>query len=332
MDRLSRRAFVVSAAGLGLLAACGRLPWQAQQPAKLPRVGVLGERSPTDPFVEAFRQGLQEFGYAEGQNIVVEYRYAYGAADQFPTLAAELLDLNVDVLVVGGAVAAPAAKARTATVPIVFTLPGDPVGLGLVASLAHPSGNATGLSTFLAPGMIGKQLELLKMAVPHVSHVAVLYSPVNPGHGAMLTAAQEAAGALAVELQAVEIPKPNQLASAFAALRAQGADALLALSDPVLGNQAAQLGQLTAEHRLPAIYVRREYAEAGGLMAYGPNYADNWRRAAYYVDKILKGTSPADLPVEQPMRFDFVVNLKTAQALGITFPNEIMLQVTEVFQ
>jgi putative tryptophan/tyrosine transport system substrate-binding protein len=331
MKALSRRRFVLGAGSVGLLAGCGRLPWQAQPPAKVPRVGVLGERSAADPFVAAFRQGLHELGYAEGQNIVVEYRYAHSVIDRLPTLAAELLDLNVEVLVVGGNVGAQRAKALTSTVPIVFTLSGDPVGSGLVASLARPGGNATGLSNFNV-ALSAKQLELLRTAVPRVSRVAVLYNLDNPVAEGALNELRDSAPAVAAELQVVGVRQPDELASAFSAVTAWGAGAILVLADPMLGYELAQIVQLAAQHRLASIYLRREFAEAGGLMAYGPNFADNWRRAATYVDKILKGAKPADLPVEQPMTFEFVVNLKTAQALGITFPEEILLQVTEVIQ
>jgi putative tryptophan/tyrosine transport system substrate-binding protein len=207
------------------------------------------------------------------------------------------------------------------------------VGSGLVASLAQPGGNVTGLSNNVGSiALSGKQLELLKTAVPQVSRVAVLYNPYTPIWRTALNELREAARPLAVELHDLEVHQPAELASAFTALAAWGAGAVLVLSDPMLGNELAQLAQLAAEQHLPAIYLRREFAEAGGLMAYGPNFSGNWRRAATYVDKILKGTKPADLPIEQPMTFDFVVNLRTAQALGITFPNEIMLQVTEVIQ
>jgi putative ABC transport system substrate-binding protein len=332
-SRWSRRAFVAGTAGLGLVVGCGRLPWQGQAAPKVPRVGVLGEHSPGDPFHEAFRQGLQELGYLEGQNLALEYRYAHGLTDRIPERTLELLDLNLDVLVVGGGIAALAAKAQTATVPIVFTTVGDPVGSGLVASLARPGGNVTGLSNNVgAFALSGKQLDLLKTAVPQVTRVAVLYHPYTLIWRTALNELREAARPLAVDLQELEVRQPAELASAFSALAAWGVGAVVILSDPMLGNELAQLARLAAEKHLPAIYPRREFAEAGGLMAYGPNFSDNWRRAPYYVDRILKGTKPADLPVEQPREFDFVVNLKTAQALGITFPHEILLQVTEVIQ
>jgi len=274
---------------------------------------------------------LRELGYIEGQNIVIAYRYAHGMVDQSPTHVAELLDLNVDVLVVGGTAATQAAKARTSTVPIVFTLSADPVGMGLVASLAHPGGNATGLSN-LVRELSGKQLELLQMAVPQVTRVAVLYNPVAPAAGRAVHETREAARALAVELHVLEVRQPHELASAFAALMAWRAEALLTISDPVFGTPRGALAQLAATHRLPAIYVRREFAEEGGLMAYGPSLRDIYRRAATYVDKLLKGATPADLPVEQPTKFELIINLKTAKALGITLPPSLLLLVDEVIQ
>jgi putative ABC transport system substrate-binding protein len=249
--------------------------------------------------------------------------------DQFSTLAAELLRLDIDVLVVAGTVAAQAAQALTTTVPIVFTVPGDPVGSGLVASLARPGGNATGLSSFHSD-LSGKYFELLKTVVPQVSRISVLYNPVNPSVRLALDGAREAARALAVELQIVEVRQPHDLASAFAALTAWCAEALYAISDPVFGPRLAELAQLAATNRLPAIYVRREFAEVGGLLAYGPSWADNFRRVATYVDKILKGTKPADLPVEQPMKFELVINLKTAKELGLTIPPSLLFQADEV--
>jgi putative tryptophan/tyrosine transport system substrate-binding protein len=323
-----RRFLLTSLAG----AVAAPIAAGAQQVGKVPRIGVLGEKSPADPFLAAFRQGLRELGYTEGQNIVVEYRYANGTVDRFPELAAELIRLKVDVLVVGGAAAARAAKAKTKTVPIVFALPGDPVGSGLVASLNRPGGNATGTSTLL-PELSRKQLELLKAAVPRVSRVTVLHNSAGrPVAGLALDATREAARALAVELQVLEVRAPNELVSAFAAARAQHADALLALSDPVLGNKLAQLAELAAKHRLPAIYVRREFAEAGGLLAYGPSFLDNYRRAATYVDKILKGAKPADLPVEQPTKVELVINLKTAKALGLTIPPSLLARADQVIE
>jgi ABC-type uncharacterized transport system substrate-binding protein len=315
---------------LVLTALAAPLAADAQPPGKVPRIGVLGERTPADPFLAAFRQGLRELGYTEGRNIVVEYRYAQGMVDRFPELAAELLRLDIDVLMVGGAAAARAAEAQTKTVPIVFALPGDPVGSGLVASLAHPGGNATGTST-LIPELSRKHLELLKAAVPRLSRVAVLYNSAGrPGTGLSLDAMREAARALAVELRVLEVRQPDDLVSVFAAARAQSIDALLALSSPVIGSKLAQLAELAVKHRVPAISTGREFAEAGGLLSYGPSFSDNYRRAATYVDKILKGARPSDLPVEQPTKVELIINLKTARALGLTIPQSLLQRADRV--
>ena len=314
---------------LGLLLA--PLVAKAQQRTKVPRVGVLSDVSPPDLNVTAFRQGLRALGYTDGQDIIAEYRYAHGMADRVPGLVAELLRLKVDVLVVGGTVAARSAKAQTTTVPIVFALAGDPVGSGLVASLARPGGNVTGLSNIIAE-LGGKQLELLREAVPHVSRVAVLYNPVNPASEPALNSTRKAARALAVELQVLEVRQPNQLASAFSAMTAWRPGALLALSDAVIGNDIPQLSKLAVDNRLPAMYASSRFAEAGGLLTYGPSFSDNWRRAALFVDKILKGAKPADLPVEQPTKFELVINMKTAKALGLTIPQSLLVRGDEVIQ
>ncbi len=325
---MDRRAFV---AGTGAVLLAAPLASEAQQPSKVPRVGVIGEASANDPFLAAFRQGLRQLGYTEGQNIEIEYRYAHGALERAPTLAAELIRLRVDVLVVGGTIAAQSAKAATTTMPIVFALAGDPVGSGLVASLAHPGGNATGMSN-LVPELTGKQIELLKAAVPQVSRVTVLYNPVNPVAGPALDGTREAARTLAVELQVLEVRRPNELTRAFLALTAWRAGALLALSDPVFGDELTQLSKLAAKNRLPAMYASRRFVEAGGLLSYGPNLSDNYRRAATYVDKILKGAKPADLPVEQPTKFELVINLKTAKALGLTIPPSLLGRADQVIE
>lgn len=322
---MDRRTFI-SGVALGIFAA--PLAIDAQPTGKLPRVGVIGERLSNDPFLTAFRQGLRDLGYIEDQNIVIDYRYADGVGDRFPVFAVELTRHNVDVLVVGGTLAARSAKVATATVPIVFTVVGDPVAAGLVASLAHPGGNATGLSNIVSE-LSAKQLELLKAAVPRISRVALLHNPLNSGPA--LTGAREAALALALELEVIEVSLPNELPRVFSTLTGRHADAVLALSDPVFGNEA-QLARLAAEHRLPAMYARREFALAGGLLSYGPNFSDNYRRAASYVDKILKGAKPGDLPVEQPTTFEFVINLKTARALKLTIPQSVLSRADEVIQ
>jgi putative ABC transport system substrate-binding protein len=313
------------------LAVVVSLVAEAQPTGKLPRIGMISEFSPEHPFLAAFRQGLRDLGYTEGRNIVVEYRHAHGVLDRVSNLAAELVRLKVEILVVGGTTSAQLAKAQTTTVPIVFATSGDPVSSGLVASLAHPGGNATGLS-ILSPELSGKQLELLKAAVPNGSRVTVLYNPVNPAAGDALKATREAARTLSLELQLLEVRQPKELPGAFSALTGWRAAALLVLPDPVFGNELAQISRLAADNRLPALYVRREFAEAGGLLAYGPSFSDNYRRAATYVDKILKGAKPADLPVQQPTKFELVVNLKTAKALRLTIPQSVLLRADEVIQ
>jgi putative ABC transport system substrate-binding protein len=314
------------AIALSLLAAATALTpvaTPAQQPAKLPRIGVLADPVATSPFVPVFRQGLRDLGYVDGQNIRIEERYAGGVPGRFPELVAELLAQDIDVLVVGGTLAAMAAKARTSTVPIVFTLAGDPVGTGLVTSLAKPGGNVTGLSLF-HPEMSAKDLEVLKAAVPGASRMAVIYNPINPVTRASLERTREAARTLGVELQVTEVRGPENLDKAFATIMTGKPQALLVFSDPAFGTQLDELAKLAVNHRLPAIYNRREFAEAGGLLGYGPDYSDNYRRAATYVDRILKGAKPGDLPVEQPVKFELAINLKTAKTLGIAIPESLL--------
>jgi putative ABC transport system substrate-binding protein len=304
---------------------------EAQSAGRVPRVGVLMAGSPSGAFLTQFRQGLRELGYIEGQNIAIEQRFAHGVRDRVPNLAAELISLKVDLIVVDGTATALSAKAATTKIPIVFTLAGDPVGSGLVASLARPGGNVTGLSNIISE-LGGKQLELLKEAAPQVARVAVLYNPVNPATALWLARVRAAARALTVELQAFEVRKANDLASVFSALAGWRADALLMMTDTIFTIGRVQLVQLAAKNRLPGIYGSREYADAGGLMAYGPSFNDNFRRAATYVVKILKGANPADLPVEQPTKFELVINLKTARALGLTIPQTLLLQADQIIE
>ena len=315
---------------LALAVLVGSQIADAQPAGKVPRIGMISEFTAAHPFVAAFRQGLRELGYTEGQNIVVEYRHTQGVLDRVSDFAAELIRLNVELLVVGGARSVALARAQTTTVPIVFATAGDPVSTKLVASLAHPGGNATGIS-ILTPELIGKQLELLKTAVPKASRVAVLHNPANPATAA-LPATRDAARALGLEMQLIPVHHARDTPGAFAALSAWRASAVLVLPDPTLGNELAQIAALAAKHRIPAMYMRREFADAGGLLAYGPSFAENYRRAALYVDKILKGATPAALPVEQPSKFELVVNLKTAKALGLTIPQVLMLQADTLIE
>jgi putative ABC transport system substrate-binding protein len=315
-------------AALALLAAPLAAP--AQQPGKTARIGFLF--FVTSPSLdEAFRQGLHELGYVEGQNIAIEYRSAEGKDERLPGLAAELVRLKVDVIVAASPPATEAAKGATSTIPIVFAVSGDPVAAGLVASLARPGGNITGLAT-ISGDVLGKQLELLKGVAPKVSRVAVLQNPSNPGHALMLPQAEGAARALGVQLQVLKARTPSEIEAAFAAMSSQRAGGVLVLRDALFRAQRAQIVALAAKRRLPAVYGLREEAEAGGLMAYGASVPHMFRRAATYVDKILKGAKPADLPVEQPTKFELVINLKTAKALGLTIPSSLLGQADQVIQ
>jgi putative ABC transport system substrate-binding protein len=329
-SRLSRRQFVgAGATGLGLLAGCGRLPWQA--PARVARVGVLSGEIPTassSALTEALRQGLGELGYLDGHNVTLEPRFADGQEDRFSELAAELVHLPVDVIVAFGSPLVLAARQATETIPIVMASGGDPVGLGFVDGLARPGGNVTGLSG-MSIQLTSKRLELLTAVRPGISRVGVLGQPASARE---FREAEAAARQLGVHLLLLEVDGPSDLSTAFETGTREGIEALLIVPGHVTVVYSTLIVELATARQLPTIFHRREFAAVGGLMAYGPNSHDLSRRAAYYVDRILKGAKPADLPVEQPMRFDFVVNLKTAQALGITFPNEIMLQITEVIQ
>jgi putative tryptophan/tyrosine transport system substrate-binding protein len=322
------------AAGLGLLAGCGRLPWQGRHPTRVPRVGFLSPAAPDSPiyvtYLDAFRQGLQELGYIEDESIVIESRYAYGRDAILPELAAELVRLPVDVIVTLGTVATLAAKQATAAMAIVFGQAGDPVADGLVASLGRPGGNVTGL-TNLGVDLSKKRLELLRDSVPGLARVAFLLDGTVPFMERELAEAQAAAQVLGLQLIPVVIQSPDELAPAFERMSTAGAEAVLIQGGSLLSPHMTRLAELAASHRLPSS-ATGGLPQAGGLMSYGAPPMAQFHRAAYYVDRILKGTKPADLPVEQPMVFKLVVNLKTAQALGITFPHEIMLQVTEVIQ
>ena len=308
-------------------------PAQAQQPTKIPRIGYLSGTSPsTNPAGrEAFRQGLRELGYVEGKNIVIESRYAEGKFDRQPALAAELVRLKVDVIVTAGPRSTRAVKEATSTIPIVMTQDDDPVGNGLVASLARPGGNITGLAT-LAPEIGGKRLELLKEIVPKLSRVAVLGTSTIPGSAQQLKETERAAGALGVKLQYLDVLDPKDIETAFRETAKGRADAVLTLTSSILLSQRAQLADLAVKNRLPAIYARPEYVEAGGLMTYGVNLNDLNRRAATYVDKILKGRKPADLPVEQPIKFELIINLNAAKQIGLTIPPNVLVRADRVIK
>jgi putative tryptophan/tyrosine transport system substrate-binding protein len=306
-----------------------------QQPeTHVHRIGLLSSRSPlaARPYVEAFQQGLRGLGYAEGQNLAIEYRYAEAMAERLSELAAELVRLPVEVIVAGGAEAIRAAQHATRTIPIVMAGTGDPVAAGFVASLARPRGNITGLSD-LSVEIPGKRLEILKETVPQSARIAVLVDPAASYHDSKMHSLTVAARALGVHLHVVELRRADELDSASAAMTHDGADALTVMeSGPLHLGLRGRTVDLAAQHRLPAMYERKETVAAGGFMSYGANIPENYRRAATYVDKILKGAKPADLPVEQPTTFELVVNLKTAQALGFTIPPTLLFQATEVIR
>jgi len=327
---MDRRAFVAGA--LALLVA--PLVAEAQQAGKVPRIGVLlgNSQSSHSTHVEAFRQGLRERGNVEGRNIVIEYRYGDANLDRLPKLAADLVGLNVDVIVTSGTPSTRAAQQATRTIPIVMTLVGDPSRF--IASLAKPGGNITGL-TQISAELDGKRLELLKEAFPKVSHVAVLVDPTRSAQGVIgaLQHTRMAAEALGVKLLPLELRGPNpDLEGAFRAATSERVGALLVAPGPATELHKKRVVVLAAKSRLPAMYGPREFADLGGLMAYAPSYPDLFRRAATYVDKILKGAKPADLPVEQPTKFELVINLKTAKALGLTIPQTLLLRADQVIE
>jgi len=322
---------LIAMLALGILTA--PLISKAQLPEKIPRLGLLipTSFSAFASRIEAFRHGLRDLGYVEGQNIAIEDRFAEGKAERLSELAAELVRLKVDILVTDGTVAIRAAQQATTTIPIVMAVSGDPLATGLIASLARPGGNITGLS-FMFPEVSGKRLELLKEAVPNLSRLAVLWNPNSPGGPIAFKETQTAVQALGLQLQSLEVQRPDDFDQAFAAMTREHADALVVISNVLFFGDRRRLAALAVQHRLPAMFHLREYAEAGGLMAYGANTEDLSRRAATYVDKILKGAKPADLPVEQPMKFNLVINLKTAQAIGLTIPSTVLFQADEVIR
>ena len=327
---LDRRAFLATLGG-GLFVA--PLAAEAQQvAAKAPRIGFLALSPDANPHLRrAFLQGLHDLGYVEGRNVVIEYRSAEGKMERLPALAAELVALKVDVIVTGGGTpTALAAKEATRILPIVFSSATDPVTDGLVTSLAHPGGNLTGLSN-IAPELVGKCLEQLKEAVPKVSLVAVLWQPgALGGRTDMLKPAEVAARALRIRLQFVEAQGPAEFDRAFSEMTRARVGALAVLGSAIFNSERRRLVDLAAKHRLPTVYTSRDFVDVGGLMTYGPSLADSFRRAAAYVDKILKGAKPADLPVEQPTKFELVINLKAAKALGLTIPPSLIQRADQV--
>jgi len=314
-----------------LLAVAGNA--EAQQPGKVPRIGFLAAAttSAVAARIEVFRHGLRELGYIEGKNVVVESPSAEGKPDRLPALAAELVRLKVDVIVSGGPTATRAAKEATSTIPIVMTQDSDPVGSGFVTSLARPGGNITGLSN-LSSDLVGKRLELLKEIVPRLSRVGVLGSSTQPGNAEALRELEPTAGTLGVRLQYLDVLSSKDIETAFRAGSKGRAEAVLVLGSPVLNSHRTQIADLAAKSRLLVIYDRREYVEAGGLMSYATSITALDRRAATYVDKILKGAKPADLPVEQPKTFELVINLKAAKQIGLTIPPNVLVRADKVIK
>ena len=324
---------IASFAAVLLLAA--PLAAEAQQAREVPRVGYINPGYPSDPVrlrrFEAFRQGLRELGYVEGRNIALEARWAEGKYDRYPALAADLVRLKVHVIVVVGGAATKAAKQVTRTIPIVMSLVTEPIESGLVRSLARPGGNVTGIS-LMSPELVGKQLGVLKEMVPKVSRVALLRNPANPASGPQLREAEAAARTLGVRLQTLEARNPQEIDSAFAAMTRERAGALVVLTDSIFTNQRRQIAELATERRLPAVYGNSEHAEAGGLMAYSANFLDLERRAATFVDKILKGAKPGNLPVEQPTKLELVINLRAAKAIRLTIPQSLLQRADQVIE
>ena len=329
---MHRRAFL---AGTGAVLLTAPLVAHAQPAGKATHIGFLSPSSLHDPrtqtFVEAFRQGLRDLGWVEGQNMTIEYRWAEERTERLPDLARDLARLKVDVIVASTSPAVQAAKQATKTIPIVMTNAGDAVATGFVVSIARPEANITGLS-MMAGELVGKQLQILKEVVPNLSRVALLWNPTNASNAPQLLHAQDAARTLGVRLHSLEVRGPGEIEGAFAAMTKERAGAVIVLLDSMLVANRTRIAELAARSRRPAMYGLTDHVKAGGLMAYGPNVADMHRRAATYVDKILKGSKLTDLPVEQPTKFELVVNLKTAKALGLTIPPLLLARTDEVIQ
>ena len=324
----------VIALSLGLLAA--PVAADAQPPGKVARIGILSTTSRASGAmrvaIDPFCQGLRDLGYVEGKNIVIEYRWAEGRPERLPELTAELVRLKMDVIVALDPGAARTAKNATKTIPVVFTGSGDPVAEGLVASLARPGGNLTGLSIVAGLEIVGKRMELLKEAVPGVTRMAMLWNPTNPSHGPVLKEIPGFARSLGVALQPLEARGPDDFEGAFAAMSRNHVGGVVVLSDAIFSLHGTRLAELAAQSRLPAIYGNRVVVEAGGLMSYQGNFADMYKRVPTFVDKILKGAKPGDLPIEQPTKFELVINLKTAKALGLTIPDSVLIRADEVIR
>ena len=306
---------------------------EAQQPAKIPQIGrlAIASHSAESARIEAFRQGLRDLGYVERKNMLIEWRFADGEFDRLPAHAAELVRLKVDVIVTSGSTPTRIAKAATSTIPIVMSNDNDPVGDGFVASLARPGGNITGLSNF-APELSGKRLEILREVVPKLSHLAIVGTSTNPGYAQSIKEVKLAAAALGVKFEYLDVLDPKNIETAFRAASKGRVDGVLVLTSGILVAQRVQVAELAAKHHIPAIYSNSQFVEADGLMFYGVNVIDLDRRAATYVDKILKGRKPVDLPVEQPTKFEFIINLKAAKQIGLTIPPNVLVRADKVIR
>jgi len=321
---MRRREFIAAAAAL--LFSSPR-SWAQGKPRRIGYLGVIRNV----PFLDAWGSGLRENGWIDGKNLIIEYRHAE-SPDRLPILAADVIDLNPDLLIAAGPQPAVALKSATTSIPILFVAVFDPVALGLVQSLSHPGGNATGLATFVPGDFVAKRIEILREIVPSASKIAILVNPGNPMHGLVLSdEVPRTTQNLGVTLPIVEATTPEDLDIAFASAAAQRSDAIIIFGDPLTNREAPRVIALAAEHHLPAIYLFRQFAN-GGLIVYGPDIADLWHRAGGYVDKILKGTKPSDLPVEQPTKFEMVINLRTAKALGVTVPPSLLIRADEVIE
>lgn len=319
-------------AGVAVLLIATSLAAQAQPAGKIPRIGVLvGAVAEGEPVIEAFRQGLREFGHVEGQNITIEWRWARGDVTRLPELAEELVRLKVDLIVANSVAPIRAAQRATSTIPIIMVYPADPVALGFVASLARPGGNITGL-TQAATDLVAKRLQILKEAVPNLSRVAFLVDPDQPGVRQRVKDAEAAAPKLGLRVELLEARNVREIDKAFTAMAKESTGAVFYEGSTRLYAHRARIAEHSIKNRLPSMCGLREYVDAGCLMGYGARWIDLWRRAAYFVDKILKGAKPGELPVEGPTRFEFVINMKTAKALGITIPRSVLLQADEVVQ
>ena len=328
---MNRRAVLLGAGATLLMPVVA----ETQQTGKVWRIGflALGLRPVpgSNPYFNAFLRGLRDLGYVEGRNLALELRYAEGRNEHFPALAAELVSLKVDVLVAESTPAALAAKQASSTVPIVMVVVGDPLGAKLIDSLAHPGGNVSGLS-LLAPQLSAKRLDLFKQTLPKLSRITVLWNSANVGMRLRVQEAERAAPELGVTLQSVTVQSPDDFDAVFATMGKNRPESLLVMADTVTATNTKRIVEFTARNRVPAIYEARSFVDAGGLMSYGLDFLDHYRRAAYFVDKILKDTKPADLPVEQPTKFELVINLRTAKALGLTIPQSLLLRADQVIE